>query len=164
MDKGVQDALNDQISAELYAAYLYLAMSAHFDLKSLLGFAKWMRYQAEEELEHAMRLFDYMNRRGARVHFGGIDATPEEFDDPLQLFENSLAHEKKVTEMIHRLYDLAVSKHDHATQLELQWFITEQVEEEDSVGAIVDQLRMAGDNEAAIFMLDRELATRSSAE
>lgn len=164
MDKGVQDALNDQISAELYAAYLYLAMSAHFDQKSLLGFATWMRYQAEEELAHAMRLFDYMNRRGARVHFGGIDPTPEEFGDPLQLFESSLAHEKKVSEMIHRLYDLAVSKHDHATQLELQWFITEQVEEEDSVGTIVDQLRMAGENEAAIFMLDRELATRSSAE
>lgn len=164
MDKGVQDALNDQISAELYAAYLYLAMSAHFDLKSLLGFAKWMRHQAEEELTHAMRLFDYMNRRGARVRFGGVEAAPEDFGDPLQIFESSLAHEKKVSEMIHKLYDLAVSKHDHATQLELQWFITEQVEEEDSIGTIVDQLRMAGENEAAIFMLDRELATRSSPE
>lgn len=164
MDSEVRDALNEQIGAELYAAYSYLAMSAHFDLKSLLGFAKWMRFQAEEELGHAVRLFDYMNRRGAAVTFGGIDAPPQDFGGPLKSFETALDHEKGVSEMIHKLYDLAVSKHDHATQLELQWFITEQVEEEDSIGTIVDQLRMAGENEAAIFMLDRELATRSSPE
>jgi ferritin len=123
-----------------------------------------MRFQAEEELGHAMRLFDYMMRRGAAVAFGGVEAPPGNFAGPLKNFESALAHEKKVTEMIHELYDLAVGKHDHATQLELQWFITEQVEEEDSIGTIVDQLRMAGDNEAAIFMLDRELASRTSAE
>ena len=164
MDSGVQDAINEQIGQEFYAAYLYLAMSAHFELKSLLGFARWMRFQAKEELEHAMRLFDYMNRRGAEVVFGGIEAPHNEFGGPLKNFETALAHEKKVTKLIHDLYDLAVSKHDHATQLELQWFITEQVEEEDSIGTIVDQLRMAGDNEAAIFILDRELATRTTAE
>lgn len=164
MDKGVQDALNEQIGKELYAAYLYLAMSAHFDRKSLLGFARWMRLQAEEEMTHAMRLFDYMNKRGAVVDFPGVDAPPAEFGDALSLFETALEHEKKVSQLIHKLYDLAVSKHDHATQLELQWFITEQVEEEDSVGTIVDQLRMAGENEAAIFMLDREMAGRSTAE
>ncbi len=164
MDREVRDALNEQIGAELYAAYSYLAMSAHFDVKSLLGFAKWMRFQAEEELTHAMRLFDYMNRRGAAVTFGGVDAPPGDFGGPLSSFETALSHEKKVSQLIHNLYDLAVAKHDHATQLELQWFITEQVEEEDSIGTIVDQLRMAGDNEAAIFMLDRELATRSTAE
>ena len=164
MDKAVQDAINEQIGKELYAAYLYLAMSAHFELKSLLGFAKWMRFQAQEELGHAMRLFDYMNRRGAGVLFGEIEAPPQKFAGPVKGFETALEHEKKVTELIHELYDLAVEKHDHATQLELQWFITEQVEEEDSIGTIVDQLRMAGDNEAAVFMLDRELATRTSAE
>jgi ferritin len=164
MDTAVQDALNEQIGKELYAGYLYLAMSAHFELKSLLGFAKWMRMQAEEELGHGMRLFDYMNRRGAVVAFGGVDAPPGEFGGPLKNFETALEHERKVTELIHELYDLAVAKHDHATQLELQWFITEQVEEEDSIGTIVDQLRMAGENEAAIFMLDRELAARTTTE
>lgn len=164
MDDSVRDALNEQIGQELFAAYLYLAMSAHFELKSLLGFARWMRLQAEEELEHAMRLFDYMNRRGAAIEFGGIEAPPNEFGEPLKNFETALSHEKKVTELIHELYDLAVSEHDHATQLELQWFVTEQVEEEDSIGTIVDQLRMAGDNEAAILLLDRELASRTTAE
>ncbi|MDT8370002.1 MAG: ferritin [Longimicrobiales bacterium] len=164
MDRAVQDALNEQIGQEFYAAYLYLAMSAHFGSKSLLGFAKWMRLQAEEEVAHAMRLFDHMNRRGATVKFGGVDAPPAEFGNPLEIFRTALEHEKKVSGMIHELYDLAVEKHDHASQLELQWFITEQVEEEDSVQTIVDQLKMAGENEAAIFMLDRELSGRSDAE
>ncbi len=164
MDQAVQDALNEQIGNELYAAYLYLAMSAHFDRKSLLGFARWMRLQAEEEMTHAMRLFDYMNKRGAVVSFPGVDAPPADFGEPLSLFETALKHEKKVSQLIHKLYDLAVSKHDHATQLELQWFVTEQVEEEDSVGTVVDQLRMAGNNEAAIFMLDREMSGRPTTE
>ena len=164
MDNDVRDALNEQIGKELYAAYLYMAMCAHFELASLRGFASWMRFQAQEELDHAMRLFDYMTRRGAAVAFPGVDAPPADFGRPLQNFETALEHEKVVTELIHELYDLAVAKHDHATQLELQWFITEQVEEEDSIGTIVDQLRMAGDNEAAIFILDRELSGRASAD
>jgi ferritin len=164
MDKAVQSAVNEQIGQELYAAYLYLAMSAHFEQKSLRGFATWMRRQAEEELGHAMRLFDHMNRRGAFVSLGGVEAPPGGFGDPLSIFASALEHEQKVTGMIHELYDLAVEKHDHATQLELQWFITEQVEEEDSIGTIVDQLRMAGDNRAALLMLDREMAARTTAE
>lgn len=164
MDKAVQDAINEQIGQELYAAYLYLAMSAHFELRSLLGFANWMRLQSKEELGHALRLFDYMTRRGATVTFGGVEAAPADFGDALSIFERALEHERKVSGLIHELYDLAVEKHDHATQLELQWFVTEQVEEEDSVGTIVDQLRMAGDNEAAIFLLDRDLAGRAAAE
>jgi ferritin len=163
MDKSVQDALNEQIGQELYAAYLYLAMSAHFDQKSLLGFASWMRLQGQEELGHALRLFDHMNRRGAIVVFGEIEAPPGTFSDPVAIFESALAHERKVSALIHALYDLAMEKHDHATQLELQWFITEQVEEEDSIGTVVDQLRMAGENKAALLMLDRQLATRASA-
>ena len=164
MHEAVRDALNEHIGKELYAAYLYLAMSAHFELRSLLGFAKWMRFQAEEELGHAMRLFDYMNRRGAAVSFGGVEAPPSDFGGPLEGFETALEHEKVVSEQIHDLYDLAVEKHDRATQLEIQWFITEQVEEEDSIGTIVDQLKMAGDNGAAILMLDRELAARTASE
>lgn len=163
MDQAVQDAVSEQIGQELYAAYFYLAGSAHFDRKSLLGFSRWMRMQAQEELGHAMRLFDFMNGRSAIVRLGPIEAAPSEFGTPLSLFEGALAKERQVSELIHRLYDLALQKHDHATQLELQWFITEQVEEEKMIGTIVDQLRMAGDNEAAVLILDRELGTRAAA-
>ena len=160
MDESVMDAVNRQIGHEFKAGYLYLAMSAHFERVSLVGFASWMREQAQEELEHAMKLFDFMNHRGAKVELPRVDAPPTEFGSPLEIFQEALEHEEKVTRLIHDLYDLCVDKHDHATQLELNWFITEQVEEEASVGTIVDQLRMAGENEAAILMLDRELGAR----
>ena len=163
MDKAVQDAVSRQIGKELYAAYWYLAISAHFDRKSLLGFAKWMRAQAREELTHAMKLFDFMNHRDATVKFEAVPAPPTKFGTPLALFEGALEHEQEVSGLIHELYDLAVKKHDHATQLELQWFISEQVEEEKMVGTIVDQLRMAGDNQAALLMLDREMGARAAA-
>ena len=161
MDKAVQDAVSEQIGKEFFAAYFYLAISAHFDRRSLIGFSKWMRMQAQEELGHAMRLFDFINHRGGIVRLDQVPAPPTEFGPALTLFEAALAHEKEVSALIHRLYDLAVQKHDHATQLELQWFITEQVEDEKSMGTVVDQLRMAGDNEAAILMLDRELGGRT---
>ena len=160
MKKSVRDAVNRQIGHEFKAGYLYLAMSAHFDRVSLVGFASWMREQAQEELEHAMKLFDFMNHRGAKVELPGVDAPPTDFGSPLEIFEEALEHEEKVTRLIHELYDLCLDEHDHATQLELNWFITEQVEEEASIGTIVDQLRMAGENEAAILMLDRELGAR----
>jgi len=163
MDDAVRAAVNRQIGHELKAGYLYLAMSAHFERASLVGFAMWMRGQAQEELEHAMKLFDFMNHRGAKVELGAVPAPPADFGTPSQIFHAALEHEKEVTQLIHELYDLCVEKHDHATQLELNWFITEQVEEEASVGTVVDQLRMAGDNEAAVLMLDRELGTRGGA-
>ena len=162
MDQAVQDAVSEQIGQEFFAAYFYLAASGHFDRKSLLGFSRWMRTQAREELTHAMRLFDFMNGRNALVRLGAIPAAPVDFGAPVSLFEAALQHERKVSELIHRLYDLALQKHDHATQLELQWFITEQVEEEKLMSTIVDQLRMAGDNEAAVLMLDRELGARTT--
>ncbi len=160
MDQEMQDALNRQINKELFAAYLYLSMCAHFESRSLNGFARWMRAQAQEELDHAMRIFDHLNERGARVELAALDEPSREFGDPAEVFQQALDHEKAVTQMIHQLYDMAMEKHDHATQLLLEWFITEQVEEEDSVGTVVDQLRMAGDNQAAILMLDRELGGR----
>jgi ferritin len=160
MDQEMQDALNRQINKELFAAYLYLSMCAHFETRSLNGFARWMRAQAREELDHAMRIFDHLNERGARVELWALDEPGRDFGGPAEVFQQALDHEKAVTEMIHRLYDMAMEKHDHATQLLLEWFITEQVEEEDSVGTVVDQLRMAGDNQAAILMLDRELGAR----
>ena len=162
MDQAVQDAVSEQIGKEFYAAYLYLATSAHFDRMSLLGFSRWMRLQAQEELSHAMRLFDFMNSSGTVVQLGPIDEPPSEFGKPLPVFEAALAHEREVSDLIHRLYDLAVQKHDHATQLELQWFITEQMEEEKLVNTVVEQIRMAGENQAAILMLDRELGTRTT--
>lgn len=160
MNEAVRDAVNRQIGHELKAGYLYLAMSAHFERASLVGFASWMREQAQEELGHALRLFDFMNHSGAKVELGTVDAPPADFGPPLEIFEAALEHEQEVTQLIHDLYDLCVEKHDHATQLELNWFVTEQVEEEASVGTIVDQLRMAGDNEAAVLMLDRALGAR----
>ncbi|MDX1495007.1 MAG: ferritin [Longimicrobiales bacterium] len=160
MNESVREAVNRQIGHEFKAGYLYLAMSAHFERVSLVGFASWMREQAQEELEHAMKLYDFMNHRGARVELPAIDAPPSDFGSPLEIFQKALGHEEEVTRLIHELYDLCVEKHDHATQLELNWFITEQVEEESSVGTIVDQLVMAGDNEAAVLMLDRELGAR----
>lgn len=160
MDQEMQDALNRQINKELFAGYLYLAMCAHFEARSLNGFAQWMRAQAQEELDHAMRIFDHMSDRGAKVELAALDRPSGEFGSPLEAFEEALEHEKAVTVMIHELYDMAVEKHDHASQILLEWFINEQVEEEDTVGTIVDQIRMAGDNQAAILMLDRELGAR----
>jgi len=160
MDEAVRDGVNRQIGKEFKAGYLYLAMSAHFERASLVGFASWMREQAQEELAHAMKLFDFMNHRGAVVELPAVDAPPTDFGTPLEIFEEALRHEEEVTRLIHELYDLCAERHDHATQLELNWFITEQVEEEASVGTIVDQLRMAGSNEAAVLMLDRELGAR----
>lgn len=163
MNQPVREGINRQINREFYAAYLYLAMSAHFEEQSLDGFAAWMRAQAAEEKEHAMRLYDHLVERGAQVELGAIEAPGTDFGTPLEVFEAALEHEQRVTDWIHELYDLAVDDHDHPAQLVLQWFITEQVEEEDSVGGVVAQLRMAGDNEAAILMLDRELGARGGA-
>ena len=160
MNAAVQDAFNEQIKNELFSGYLYLSMSAHFDRKNLPGFARWMRLQAQEELAHAMRLFDYVLRRGAQVDLRGIDAPTTEFGPPLSLFESVLEHEREVTGMIHRLFELSGKEGDWAAQQELQWFIAEQVEEEDSVATARDQVRMAGDDQSALLMLDQQFGSR----
>ena len=161
MDQAVQDAINRQINLELNASYHYLAASAHFAAASLDGFALWMRGQSSEELEHAMRLFDYLNERGAGILLDTVKAPPSSFGSPVEVFLQALDHEKAVTASIHAIYALAVEKGDYATQVMLQWFITEQVEEEDTAGAIVDQLKMAGSNEAALLMMDDRLRSRA---
>jgi ferritin len=160
MNAAVQDAFNEQIKNELFSGYLYLSMSAHFDNENLPGFAKWMRLQAQEELAHAMRLFDYLLRRGGQVELQGIDAPPTEFGTPLSIFESVLEHERAVTGMIHALFELSGKEGDWAAQQELQWFIAEQVEEEDSASTARDQVRMAGDDQAALLMLDQQLGSR----
>lgn len=160
MDPEIQDAMNAQIQAELYSAYVYLAMSAHFAEENFDGFSRWMRLQAQEELDHAMRFYEYLLERGAHVELRAVDAPEAEFGPPVELFRRSLDHEKKITGMIHELFHLAREKNDYASEQMLQWFINEQVEEEDSVGRAVQQLEMAGDNTSALLMLDHRFGER----
>ncbi|NIP31537.1 MAG: ferritin [Candidatus Dadabacteria bacterium] len=163
LNKDLQDAINVQIRNEYYSSYLYLSMAAYCESKNFPGFASWLRRQSNEELTHAMRLFDYMIDRDGRVILEGIDQPPSEFGTLIEMFEEVLEHEKEVTGMINRLYELAVSHNDHATSVELQWFIQEQVEEEKSASDLVEQLKLAGENSAALLMLDRELISVQSA-
>ncbi len=160
MNKRIQDALNDQINEELFSSYVYLAMAAHFEAMNLEGFTNWMRLQAQEELAHAMRLFDHINRRGGRVVLKAIGEPPLDFGTPLETFEKALAHEQHITGCIHELYGIASEERDYPAQVELQWFIDEQVEEEENTGRVVDLLKLAGEDKSALFMLDRELAQR----
>lgn len=157
----VQDAVNEQISTEFYSAYVYLGMSAYFESVNLPGCAHWMRLQYHEETAHALKLFDYLHNRQGTVVLQAIKQPAERFASPLEVFETALRHEKHVTAMINKLYALAQKEADYATQVELQWFITEQVEEEKNAGGIVDQLKMIGDNQVALLMLDRQLAART---
>jgi ferritin len=159
----IQGAINDQIKHEFFSSYLYLSMSAYFETLSLPGFASWMRVQSQEEHEHAMKFFDFLNDRGGSVELQALDQPAGEFQSPLDVFEQALAHERKVTSLIHRLYELALKESDYATQTLLQWFITEQVEEEKNAGQIVEQLKMTGGEPSALLLLDRDLAGRGAA-
>lgn len=163
LSKTIQDALNEQIGNEFFASHLYLAMAAYFEASSLRGFAHWMRVQSQEETSHALRLFDVVNDRSGRVILGEVAAPPAEWESALDAMQQSLEHEQKVTADFNQLYTLAVREGDVATQNQLQWFISEQVEEEKSAGEIVDQLKLAGNHGVALLMLDRELAGRAAA-
>ena len=160
LSKAVQDAINEQIKNELYSAYLYLSMSAHFEASNLPGFARWMRLQAQEEQGHAIKFFDYMHDRGGVVRLQAIDQPPAEWKSSLVLFEQVLHHEQMVTGMIHRLYELAAKENDYATGIMLQWFITEQVEEEKSAAQIIDTLKLIDAHGTAVLMLDKQLGKR----
>lgn len=164
VDKEVQDAINEQIRHEFYAAYQYLAMMTYFEARSLDGFATWMRHQAEEEVAHAMRLVDFLLDRGGDVELHAIEKPKSGFTSPLEVMRAALAHEQKVTAMINRLYELAVAHDDYPAQVLLQWFISEQVEEEKSTGDIVDKLEFAGDSPGAILVLDERLGQRSGGD
>jgi ferritin len=158
--KGVEGAINDQIAKEFYAAHLYLSMSAWLEQQNLPGFAHWMRLQSDEERGHAMRLYDFLIESGGRVRLEGMEAPPVEFKGPLAIMEASLAHEKKVTASIRKLYELAEKEKDYATQLMLQWFISEQLEEEKQAQDIIARLKMAGDSSAALLFIDSQLGSR----
>jgi ferritin len=156
--------MNEQVKHELYSAYLYLSMSAYCESVNLPGFAHWLRVQVQEEMRHAMKFYDFINERGGRVVLQAIDQPPTAFESPLDIFEKTLEHERKVTDLIHGLYALAVEEKDYATQVFLQWFVTEQVEEENSAAQILETLRRIGDQGHALLMLDRELARRGAVE
>lgn len=156
----MEDAITKQINAELYSAYLYLSMSSYFQSKSLAGFAQWMRMQAQEEQFHAMKFYDYVHERGGRVVLTAIVQPPSEWDSPFAAFENVLAHEQKVTGLINDLTNLAIDERDHASNIFLQWFISEQVEEEASAGEIIDKLKLIGNDTAGLFVLDKDLGQR----
>jgi len=160
LSEKILEALNEQINAEFYSAYLYLAMSAYFEAKNLKGFANWMRVQAQEETTHAMRIYDYVVERGGRVKLMAIEQPPAEWSSPLEAFEAAYNHEVKITGMINKLVNLAMEEKDHATYNMLQWFVAEQVEEEASTDEIVQKLKMLGEDGRGILMIDRELAQR----
>ena len=161
LSEKMQDALNGQLNAELYSSYLYLSMHAYFKSVNLDGFANWMYWQAQEELTHSMKFYDFINQRGGRVKLLQVEAPPNEWSSPLEVFEATLAHEQKVTGLINELVEKALAEHDHATNIFLQWFVTEQVEEEESVGGVLEQLKLMGEAKGGLFMIDRELAKRS---
>jgi ferritin len=154
------EALNKQVNAEFYASYLYLSASAYLENEGLPGMARWMRAQYEEELVHALKIVDFLYERGGRIILESIAKPPAEFGTPLNVFEAALEHEQKVTAMIDDLYSLAVEEKDPASQVFLEWFVTEQVEEESNVSGVIDQLKMAGDGGPALLMMDRQLGER----
>ncbi len=154
-------AINEQINKELFSEYMYMSMQAWLADQNLDGMANWMNAQAQEEHFHAMKFFNYLIDRGARVKLTAIEAPKEDFETPLKAFKMALDHEKFVTKSINELMDLAIKEKDHATKSFLQWFIDEQVEEEASVDRVVNMLKMVEGHGNGLMMIDRELAQRS---
>ena len=156
----IEKALNEQINAEMFSAYLYLAMVAYFQDKNLSGFANWMTVQNQEETFHAMKFFRYVSERGGRVTLGAIEKPQFDWESPLAAMEAAQKHEAYITGRINSLVDLAIKEKDHATASFLGWFVDEQVEEEDSVNEVVQKLRLLGSDGGGLFMMDRDMATR----
>lgn len=162
LHKKMTQALNGQINKEMYSAYLYMAMSAHANSIGLKGFANWFMVQYHEEMYHAMKMYEYVQRQGEDVVLKQIETPPATFKSPLDMFEQTLAHEQYITKSINELMELAIEKKDHATQIFLEWYVTEQVEEEDNDNDIIAQLKLIKDHPQALLMLDRELAGRQT--
>lgn len=157
----MEKALNDQVNAELYSSYLYLSMAAYFNEVNLTGFARWMEVQALEELTHAMKFYRFINERGGRVVLAAIKNPKTAWSSPLEAFEDAFKHEQMVTGLINDLVDLAIAEKDHASNHFLQWFVAEQVEEEASANEIVQKIKLMGEAQGGLFMLDRELGQRT---
>ncbi len=162
LSKTVHKVLNDQITHEFYASYLYLSMAAYFETQNLPGFARWMEAQSEEERKHAMKFYNYINDRNDSVELQAIAQPPSEFQSPLDVFEQVFKHEQKVTALIHKIYETALKENDYATHAMLHWFINEQVEEEKSARQIIERLKMTGGESSALLMLDHELGARGA--
>jgi ferritin len=156
------DALNAQINREMYSGYLYMAMSAQAEDMGLKGFAKWFMVQYHEEMMHAMKMYEYVQSQNERVALAAIDAPPASWDTVLSMFEDTLAHEQKVTAWINELMDIAIAEKDHATQIFLQWYVTEQIEEEGNDQEIIDKLKMIQGNPQGLYMLDKEMGARQT--
>lgn len=156
----IQDAFNKQLNMEIFSSYLYLSMSAYFDSQHLSGMASWMRIQAQEEHQHAMKFFDFILARNGKVVLGEVNAPKKKWKSALDAFEDAHGHESKITGLLNDLTSLCVKGNDHAGNVFLQWFVSEQVEEEATVLDIVEKLRLVGDNPAALFMMDQELSKR----
>lgn len=160
ISKKTEGALNEQINAELYSAYLYLSMEAYFESVSLPGFANWMRIQTQEEVMHAIKIYDFVNERSGRVILKAIEQPQSQWQSPLDAFESVYKHEQKVTGLINNLVNLAIEEKDHATNAFLQWFVNEQVEEEKNASDIVGKLKLIEANPQALYMIDKEMAQR----
>ena len=156
----VEKALNVQINEELFSAYLYLAMAAHFESVNLQGIANWMRVQTQEEISHAMKMYNYIFERGGRVILQQISTPSVEWSSPINAFEEVFKHECHISKCINELVNLAIEEKDHATNNMLQWFVAEQVEEEATADEILQKFKLAGDDGAGLFMVDQELALR----
>lgn len=161
--KKIQDALNAQINLEQFSAQLYLAMSAHCEGRSFRGFAHWLRVQAQEETKHAMKLVEFVVDRGGRLALAAIAAPPSEFGGITQVFEQILEHEKSITGTINALFELSRAEKDYASEIALQWYVTEQIEEESNVGQILDQLKAVGEQGGGIWYLDSKMGKRGAA-
>jgi len=162
INKTMQDAMNEQINKELFSSYLYLSMAAHFEDKNLPGFANWMRIQADEEREHAMKFYDHILERGGRVELKAIEAPKAEWGSTLEVVKEVAAHEAKVTASIYALYEVALAEKDYPAQVMLHWFITDQVEEESSAAEIVATMKMIEARETAVLHLDHQLSKRKA--
>jgi ferritin len=160
LSEKMEAAINKQINAEIYSAYLYGSMAAYFDANNLAGFSNWMRVQVQEEISHAVKFYEYLNDRGGRAILTAIDGPPTEWKSPQAVFEEVYKHEQEVTRLINELTDLATKEKDHMSKELLLWFIAEQVEEESSADKMVQDLKRVGNNGHGLLMLDREAAAR----
>ena len=160
VSENMEKAINEQLNAEMYSGYLYLSMAAYFEDQDYPGFAQWMRVQAQEELDHAMKFYDYLNTRGARVTLTAIEAPQTEWDSIEAVFKHVLEHEQMVTSLINNLVNIAIEEKDHATNQFLQWYVEEQVEEEESAMEVLGKIKRAGGAANILYMLDSELGSR----
>ena len=162
LNNAMEDALNEQINREMYSAYLYMSRSSFSTHSGLKGVANWFMVQYHEEMLHAMKLYEHLNLRGGRAMLKAISKPPSEFESPLKMFQQTLEHERYITKSINELMDLAIAEKDHASQIFLQWYVTEQVEEENNDSVIIAQLKIIDKDAQGLMLLDKDLAVRTT--